>query len=150
MTTIPLPTGPTKGMIIDLAYSDCASAGYMFGRTDGETAAAMRMLDAMMCEWPFDSIGYLNADNGVGRPEDESGIDKKYLQAVSTSLALRLAPEMGKTLSPEQVKARTRSYDRLCSIVAASEMPKQKYARNTPAGAGQRVPLWPAIFFNEQ
>jgi hypothetical protein len=143
MTTIPLPSGPPKRRIIEMAFGKCGLAGYEFGRTPEEVNDALTELDAMMLEWPFSGLGYVQPAYGLGKPEELSGIPDDTTAAVATQLALRLAPNMGKTLSPEANAAVARSMALLHAKVA--EIPTMPFAAHTLRGAGSRTPFGPFI-----
>lgn len=140
MTVIPVPPPPAKREILELAFQDCAQAGYMFGNTADEYAMAQRTMDAMMAEWPFNTLGYDFSTDPM------SGIAREFMTAVYTQLAARIAPGMGKELSSEQRRTRAKAFDRLCSVAGVNGLPEALYARNTPAGAGHRHIL---PFFDE-
>lgn len=137
MTTIlPIPTGPTNREIIDRAYRALALKDSVFGRSAEEYAVGIEVLASMMYEPPFDTIGYVHWDSGEGnRVEERSGIAPRWLEAVGLMLAERLAPVIGKSLSPEMMAAKCRAYSQLCASVP---IPDSKYADGTPRGAGAR------------
>jgi len=138
MTTIlPIPSGPTNREIIDRAYRSMGVSDAMFGRTAEEYAVGVEILASMMLESPFDLLGYDQQDAGEGnRVEEESGIDRKYLEPVALMLAERLAPAIGKTLAPHTIKAKNRAYSLLCAAVVT--IPAAQYQDGTPRGAGAR------------
>ncbi len=128
--------GPPKRDLIEMAFEECGSAGYEFERTPEEVAAALRKLNAMMGEWPWSQLGFPIPTYGLGLPEELSGIAPENVQAVVLHLALRLAPNMGATLSPETRAAMTRSFNLLAS---QHTVPPTSYiALNTPRGSGHR------------
>src|SRR5690606_25386143 len=137
MTTgLPIPSGPTNKEIIDRAYQIIGLSDSMFGRTPEEYASAMLPLGGMMLEWPFDQLGFIFEDAAGLRPEEESGIDRKYLEAVAYALAERIAPTIGKTLPPEARKPKNTTYSALCAAVRVAT--PAEYADGTPMGAGHR------------
>jgi hypothetical protein len=138
MTVIlPLGTiGPPKRQIIELAFGDIGTAGYEFGRTPEEIADALLRLNALMREWPFSTLGYVQPDYGVGSPDDLSGIADEWLSVVASKLALRICPMMGATLSPEARTAMATSMALLHA--AAATIPTMPFSAATPAGAGTR------------
>lgn len=138
--TIPLPQGPQKRTIIDAAYDDCGMAGYVFGRSEEEYSSALRKLNAMMYEYPFSGLGFIPPDRGDGSIEEPSGIAFKYQNAVSSMLALRLAPQMGKALSVEQRKAMSHSMSLLYADVAVPV--EMTWPTKTIAGNGK---FWPFL-----
>jgi hypothetical protein len=136
-TVLPIPSGPTNREIIDRAYRSMGVSDAMFGRTPEEYAVGVEILSSMMLESPFDRLGYVQQDGGEGnRVEEESGIDRKWLEAVGLMLAERLAPVIGKALAPHTLKAKGRAYSALCAEVMT--VPFAKYADGTPRGAGAR------------
>jgi hypothetical protein len=92
--------GPPKRQLIELALGEIGSAGYEFGRTPEEVADALLRLNALMREWPYNQLGYQQPDYGLGDPNDASGIPFEAMNGVAAALALRIAPVMGATPSP--------------------------------------------------
>lgn len=136
-TVLPIPSGPTNREIIDRAYRSLGLKDSMFARTAEEYQEGVEVLASMMLESPFDQLGYVQFSGGEGnRVEEESGIDRKWLEAVALSLAERLAPMIGKTLSPHTLKAKVRAYSQLCASVVA--VPEAVHRPGTPRGAGAR------------
>ena len=138
MTTIlPIPAGPTNREIIDRAYRAMGVSTRMFGLTDSDYADGVETLSSMMLESPFDLLGYVQFSGGEGnRVEEESGIDRKYLEPVALMLAERIAPTIGKTLPPHTLAAKRRAYSLLCAAVVT--IPDSKYQDGTPRGSGHR------------
>src|SRR5690606_28140873 len=108
----------------------------MFGRTPEEYGSAMLPLGGMLLEWPFDQLGFIVEDAAGLRVEEESGIPRKYLDAVAYSLAERLATTIGKTLPPVARKPKNTLYSRLCADVR--KRVSAQYAEPTFRGAGHR------------
>ena len=136
-TVLPIPAGPTNREIVDRAYRSMGLSDSMFGRTPEEYATGVELLSSMMLEAPFDRLGYVQWDGGEGnRVEEESGINRKWLEAVGLMLAERLAPVIGKQLSPHMLAAKARAYSRLCAEVVT--VPDARYADGTPRGQGAR------------
>ena len=136
-TVLPIPGGPTNREIIDRAYRSLGVSDGMFARTAEEYATGIEILSSMMFESPFDLLGYVQWNGGEGnRVEEESGIDRKWLEPVGLCLAERLAPTLGKTLSPHLSKAKVRAYSQLCAAVVP--IPDAKYRDGTPRGSGAR------------
>lgn len=142
MTTIPIPSGPTNREIIDRAYQVLGLSDSMFGRTDDEYASAILPLGGMMLEWPYDQLGYIYEDAAGLRVEEESGIPRKWLDAVAYGLAERMGLTIGKELSAAARKVKNTTYSRLCGDVAA--IPRARYADATPRGAGGK---YRGVFF---
>ncbi len=108
----------------------------MFGRTPEEYASAGILLRAMMAEWPYNLLGFVQEDGAGLRIEEESGISREYAQAVSLGLAERIAASIGKEVSGATRKALARSYSFLCGRVAV--VPEVAYADATVMGSGRR------------
>lgn len=137
-TVLPIPSGPTNREIIDRAYRSMGVSDAMFGRTPEEYGVGVEILSSMMLEPPFDRLGYVQFGGGEGnRVEEESGISRRWLEAVGLMLAERLAPVIGKTLAPHTLKAKNRAYSDLCATVMT--VPDLRYADGTPRGSGARV-----------
>lgn len=139
MTVLPIPGGPTNREIIDLAWLGIGVSDNMFGRTMEEYASSAKILRAMMGEWPFDQLGYIREDEPGLRLEEESGIAQKWLSAVASCLAERIAASIGKSLSPEARRVKMTNYPRICSAVGAPT--EVQFADATATGAGQRRSL---------
>lgn len=135
---VPLGLGTIpKRKIVEMAFSKCGMAGYEFGRTPEEVADALNHLDALMAEWEVAglALGYLPASYGSGDPDQLSGLAASTLNAVSSHLALLIAPLMGKTLSPEAQTNLSRSMALLrAQSATVPSMPRRGDVR----GAGSR------------
>jgi hypothetical protein len=136
-------TGVPKRQIIELAFGEAGSAGYEFGRTAEEVNDALLRLNAMMAEYPFSTLAYEQPTYGVGNPDEASGIPIQYLNVVATKLALRIAPAMGATLSPE-ARANLMTAMSLLNAAAAT-VPTMPYGRSVPRGAGSARGFGPFI-----
>lgn len=148
MTNIPIPSGPTNKEIINRAYQVLGLNDSMFGRTAEEYASAVLVLGGMMLEWPFDGLGYDDEDAAGLRVEEESGIARKYLDTVAYSLAERMAPTIGKTLSTAAQAIKSRLYSRLSAEQASANLPAVGYAAGTPRGSGNKFRQVFAPFYN--
>lgn len=132
-------TGPLKRDIIEMAFEECGSAGFEFERDPDEVVAALRRLNTMMREWPWNRLGYVQPDYGAGAPEERSGIPDAALGAVAGYLALKIAPMLGATLSTETKTALSKSY---LLVLAAVSKPPRLHMGMTPRGAGARGSLY--------
>lgn len=149
MTALPFYGGPLKRDLIQQAYGICGQAGYEFEIEPEEFAAANAILDGMMYElrdyqgvilnYNFPEVG------SVGNPEDESGIPYPATRGVVSGLAMRLAPSIGKTLSPESQRALSRSWTLLLANNITT--PHMEMGRHTPRGAGNRWGQWRGPYF---
>lgn len=139
---ISTPVGRPKRDIIELAFDDCGLAGYEFDRSPEEQGVALRKLNALMMEWPWNQLGYNQPSYGAGQVEGPSGIPDFAINAVAQYLALRIAPGIGNTLSPEARASMVQSRATLFAQLAT--VPSMAMPGNTPRGTGQR--FWPAPF----
>lgn len=101
------------------------------------SSSPYRRLDAMMQEWYAAyglDLGYTFTDPPAA--DDIATIPPGAEQVVATSLALRLAPALGKQVSPETRKAQAEGFSSL--RVAYLRIPTMQLGRNTVAGAGNR------------
>jgi hypothetical protein len=133
MTELPIPTGLTFKQIVDRAWLGLSVSDAMFGRTEEEYAASILLLSGMMGQWPFDQLGY---DDQAPAPGERSGIEAKWLDAVALMLAERIAPAIGKQMTPDAVRQKAQAYSRLCSVVGAEGMPSMSFGPGTIIGQG--------------
>lgn len=135
----PYPSTATKAVLLDMMFEECGRAGYKFDRDAGEDVSALRRLDGLMAEWQARGIR-LNynfpAAFGQGKPTDSAGIPDAALNAVALWGAMRIAPGMGKTLSPETRKAMAEGYSWLAAETAT--IPDMAFPENTARGMGHK------------
>lgn len=139
----PYSTG-TKGQLVTMAYDELTLAGYAFDVTPEEQAVALGRLDALMGEWRISSmdLGYNQPTTvGGGALSDVSGIPDFATNTVALSLALRIAPTLGKTLSGESRMALASAKTAIRAYCART--PTMRLPSGVPIGAGQRYGLSP-------
>lgn len=113
--------GVTKSSLIEGAYEYCGLNGFEYERTPEEMTTGLRHLNAMMAEWAGDGID-LTFDFPVyaqGKLEEPSGVPDSAVSVIHQMLAMRLAPALGATLSPDAKAAMAKSYHGLRSRTAA-------------------------------
>lgn len=133
------PSTATKRQIIEMAYEECSLSGYEFNVTPDEMFSGLRKLDALMAEWRQSSkdLGYNNPSTfGGGDLDDASGIPDAAIQGAAISLAMAIAPAMGKQMSGETRARLAKSMSVISTMCAKKSV--QGWARNTVAGAGNR------------
>jgi hypothetical protein len=144
-------TGPLKRDLIEAAFESWGSAGYEFERSPEEVNSALRKLNAMMWQWPWDRLDYVQPTYGAGKPEEYSGIPPWAAQAVSDNLCLLIAPANAATLSREQGVAASRSLTYVQGRV--SVIPPALFRPHTPRGSGairyQRSPFINEVYPTE-
>jgi len=92
----------TKRQIILQAYSEIGKANYEFDLQPEDLQSALRQLDAMMASWSGTQgirLGFAGGD-GYGDLSVEAEVPLWAVEALYYTLALRLAPSFGKTISP--------------------------------------------------
>lgn len=137
------PSTSTKRQIIEMAYEECSLAGYEFNVTPEELFSGLRKLDALMAQWAQSSkdLGYNFPDTfGGGDLEDVSGIPDAAINGASISLAMAIAPAMGKAMSAES-RARLSKAMTVIGAMCAKRA-SVGWARDTVAGAGNRRLGW--------
>lgn len=133
------PDTTTKRTIVEIAYEEATLAGYEFDQTPEEWFSGLRRLDALMAEWSGASmaLGYnFPAALGQGDLDDAAGIPDFAVNGVALSLALRIYPVLGKSMSPESKTALAQA---MVAIRAyCSSLPERSLANKTPLGAGNK------------
>lgn len=131
----------SKRTIVNMAFEEIGLAGYEFDATPEEQTSALRRLDALMLEWAGPGR---NIDLGYNRPTmfgggdlDEASLLPDWtINTVVLSLALRIMPAIGKTLSAESRIALANGINALRAATAVT------YERSIPTmvalGAGAR------------
>lgn len=133
------PSTSTKRQLIEMAFEECALAGYEFDSTPEELFQMLRRLDAIMARWLADGIdlGYnAPATFGGGDLDDYSGIPDGAVDGAVLELALAKAPTMGKSLSPETRARRSAGLATVRAMTAT--IPGLDFPNGTLMGAGRR------------
>jgi hypothetical protein len=132
--------GYTKRQFVEEAFAEIGMASYVFDLQPQQLEGALRRLDTMLATWNGKGIriGYPLPSS----PED-SDLDTETLvpdaanEAIITNLAVRIAPQYGKTPSIDTKITAKQSYDLLLSR-AAMPMEMQLPA-SMPRGAGAKA-----------
>jgi len=135
------PATTTKRAVIEMAYEELALAGYAFDQTPDELFTALRRLDALMAMWEGPGVGIDLGYNapaiiGGGDLDEASGIPDWALQPVVISLALRIMPTIGKTMSAETRAALAAGMQALRN--GGTRIPERALPVNTAWGSGNR------------
>jgi hypothetical protein len=145
---IPIIGGQLKRFIVQRAYGVCGQSVAEFELTTEEYSAALRAMNDLMAMWEDEygiNLGYNYPTYGEGSPEDESGIPRGATQAVVYALATEIAPQIGKTLSPEANRIYWNSFSLLKSNYTQPR--DMGFGRATIQGAGNRWTSWRGPFF---
>lgn len=135
------PETTTKRTVIAMAFEELGLADYEFNTTNEEKASALRRLDSLMALWAGPGfnldLGYnFPPSIGQGALIDPAGIPDDTLDAVSAHLAAKLAPVIGKSLSPETRTTLNRSLNALRTQYAV--IPDRLIPSGTIRGAGAK------------
>jgi hypothetical protein len=134
-------TMTTKRQLIEAAHAELGLADYVFDVPAEQLQLALRRLNGMMAEW--DGMGLrlgfpIPGNVGGGDLDTEAGVPDRAWEAISLNLAIRLAPQFGKQVSPETMTAAKRGFNMLLGKVVPGEMSLGR----TIAGAGNKPLQW--------
>jgi hypothetical protein len=142
------PRTHTKGDVLQMAYDELAITNGVFPVSPEMQRLALNRFDAMMAEWEADGVALGYAYPSVyaqSLPAEASGLQDAVVQAVSTNLALRVGPTIGKTVSGETRKAANRGMNML--RVRTLTIPAMQLPSRLPKGQGNRLSLFKSAFF---
>lgn len=136
-----VPATATKRTIITMAFEEIGLAGYAFDATPEEQFSALRRLDALMLEWAGPGCNIVLGYNrplvlGGGDLADASYLPDWALNIVALSLALRIMPAIGKTMSTESRVALAQGLNALRAASAAIQ--SRPIPSMVALGAGSR------------
>ncbi|WP_175770566.1 packaged DNA stabilization gp4 family protein [Burkholderia anthina] len=137
----------TKKHLVESAYAEIALAGYVFDLQPEELETGLRRLDWLGAEWDALGIrvGYNIADHDGSSLNDESGVPDWAENAYITNLALRLAPTLGKQVSPDtRIAARE---GKRALLIGNYEIPQMQMPRHMSIGTGNRRNTKTQVFF---
>jgi len=142
----PYPSTATKGFILDRIFEEVGLAGYEFDRSPEQDISALSKMDVLMAQWQAQRMN-LNynfpSSMGGGDPSDVAGVPDFAIDAIAVSVAMRVAPGMGKSMSVESRRALTESMTMIRAVTA--KIPCMSLTRTTPIGMGNRYrsTVWP-------
>lgn len=129
----------TKQQIIEQALTEIGKNPNIFNIDPDDMQAALRTLDSMMASWGNRGIrlGYaLPAGPNDSELDSESGLPDWAIEAVYLTLAVRLGPSYGKTLSQQTLLAARTAFASLPNLAAFP--PEQQFKPSLPSGAGNK------------
>lgn len=129
----------TKKKFAEKAYAVLGYAEYIFDIMPEEIMAGVDQLDNMMAEWNSMGIqiGYpIVTDTDDTIYQDKTNVPVRFNNAVIYQLAIRLAPGLGKTLSPTSMMIANNAYQAMLTALVTPH--SLQYPINTPAGAGNK------------
>lgn len=129
----------SKRQLVDSAFEEIGLASYVFDLSPEQLQSAVKRLDAMMATWAEKGILVsfpVSANPDDGALAQDTGIPDYAAEAIYINLAVRLAPTVGKTVSPETKAAAKAAYDALVTRFAIPN--QQQYSAGLPKGAGAK------------
>lgn len=130
----------TKREIVTNAFEEVGLASYAFDLQPEQLQAGLRRLDNMMATWNSQGIriGYPLSDSPAGSSLDQdSNVTDEAIEAIVGNLAVRIAPILGKTVSPDTKATARKAYIALLS--RRSTIPEMlNDASAIPSGAGNK------------
>lgn len=129
----------TKRQLVVQAFEEIGLASYAFDLQPEQLQAGLRRLEAMMGTWNGRGIRLaypLTQNPDAAELDVSSNVPDSANEAIYTSLAIRIAPIVGKTVSMETKQAARSAYMELLSRFS---MPQEMQLPSTmPAGAGNK------------
>lgn len=139
--------GATKRQFVTSALEEIGLASYIFDMPPDALASVLSRLDSMMAQWNAKGLrlGYpIPSTPGTSDPDEETDVPDAAWEAITTNLALRVAPMFGRTPQPETKATAKFAYD---TIMAKAAMPPQmQLPAAMPAGAGNKPWVWDDAF----
>lgn len=129
----------TKRELVEAAFAEIGMAVTTFNVGPDQLQRALGRLDAMMATWDGKGIrlGYaMSASSDGGNLDDESGIPDTAYETVIATLAIRIAPGRGKTVSQNTLNTARDGYEGL--LARAAYPPQQQLPSTLPRGAGNK------------
>jgi P22 tail accessory factor len=124
----------TKKQVIKQAYEELGIASYEFDVSPEEMQTGLRILDLLMAEWNIHGIrvSYNSGDDIAA----QTGVPDWAVNALFLTLAVRLAPSLGKTPAAETKAAQKSAY----SVLMAKMVAPTKISPAGYGGSGSRYP----------
>jgi hypothetical protein len=129
----------TKRQLVVQAFEEVGYAQYAYDLQPEQLQAGLRNLESMIGTWNGRGIrlGYPLTQNPDAADLDvDSNLPDSAIEAVWSSLAVRIAPKLGKTVSDETKRTARDGYKVLLSRAAFPQ--EQQLPATMPAGAGNK------------
>ncbi len=125
----------TKRQLVEKAFEEIGLAAYVFDLSPGQIQSATEKMDMMMALWNKKGIRIGYSFTSTPDPDDETEVQDEAAEAIYTNLAKRLAPSIGKTISPETAATAKSSYKELLSLAG---IPPEKKSDRMFRGSGDK------------
>lgn len=139
----------TVRQFVEGAFEEIGMAAYVFDLTPDMMQSAAGRLYAMLAEWNAKGIrlGGPSSSNPAAIDLDTAtNIPDSANETIIASLAVRLAPAYGKTVSQDTKITAKQGYNTILS--RATFPPEQQFPTGVPAGAGNKPWRWDNPFLN--
>ena len=130
----------TKRQFVNQAFEEIGLASYVYDLTPDQLNSAVTKLDSMMATWNAKGIrlGYpLVSNPDQSDIESDTFVPDSAFEAITTNLAIRLAPSYGKTVSQDTKAIAKDAFNTLLSRAAVP--PEMQLPDAMPLGAGNRL-----------
>jgi hypothetical protein len=128
----------TKRELIAAAYRKLGMANYIFDLEPLQLQSACADMDALVGSWNSVNIGYAFADSPSTADIDvDSGVPAYANAAIYLNLALSLASDMGKNISPTLMGEAKKAYLSMLKAAMPATLEYQMPS-SLPRGAGQK------------
>ena len=131
--------GWTRRQFVEQAFEEIGYASYVYDLEPEQLESAGRRLDAMVASWNGKGIrlGYpLPSSPELASLDTETEVPDYANEAIYTNLAVKLAPTVGKVVSPETKATAKMTYNLLLQNAALPM--EQQFPKTLPAGAGRK------------
>ena len=120
----------TKRQVLEQAYAEIGKASYDFDIQPEELQHGLRVLDAMLATWAQKGIRIAWAGgDGYGDVDASTNVPEWATEALYLNLAIRLAPSIGRAVSPDTKQSAKSAYNAvLARCVIPGEMQVRGYA----------------------
>lgn len=121
------------------AFEEIGYASYAYDLQPEQLQAGLRRLEAMMGTWNGRGVRLsypLSSNPDAADLDTNSNVPDSANEAIYTNLAIRIAPIVGKTASPETKQAARAAYMELLSRFAKPQ--EMQFPNTMPAGAGNK------------
>lgn len=137
----------TKRQLITAAYRKLGIANYDFDLTPEQLQSACVDMDSLIASWEADGvhIGYASSDApSTVDIDSDSGVPAYCNLAIYLNLAMLLAADYGKNITPDFQKKAEQAYK---TMLLKSMPPVMEYQMPStmPRGAGQKNYDWPYV-----
>lgn len=129
----------SKRQFVTAAFEEIGLASYVFDLQPEQLDSAVQKLDSLMAAW--NAAGIRLSYPIPGNPDNTdidaiTNVPDSANEAIVMSLAVRLAPGLGKAVSIDTKVSAKQGYNTLLSRAAVP--PQMQFPSNMPAGAGNK------------